>query len=297
MTLTIVYITSRPEPKIEWFWDSLHRQPGKVEEVIIVDLRRNERQGPLWDHIRRHAMHVLPKPTVWQGQHRLTKSDWWAIANARNTGVCLCKTDWIAFVDDRSVMLQTWLPAVREAMKGEYAVAGSYEKRYNMTVKDGVIIERGTLDGSDPRMPRGGCNYARPIAGGEFFGCTSALPLEWVLKVNGFDETCDSLGMEDVLFGCMLQNNMLQTRYDCRMKIVEDRTPSEIGPVITRTDKGVSPNDKSHGLKARLENLKRASHAWDIRDIRNRVLAGEPFPIPTGPTADWWDNQPISELA
>ena len=117
MSLTVCCVTARKWPRLEWLMDSLRRQkaPGEDVKILVVDAHCEEpAAGDL-------AL-APPKPTVWQGPHRLTRRDHWAAANARNTGICLCRTDWIAFVDDRSVLVSTWLEAVRDAMAGGYAV-------------------------------------------------------------------------------------------------------------------------------------------------------------------------------
>ena len=112
-SLTIVYTTARHEPRIEWFLDSLYRQPdGPSCKVIVVDPFRKPAENA-------SVRVVNPKPTVWQGPYRLTKQDWWAASNARNTGICLCDTDWVGFVDDRSVLIETWLEAVKAAKVGD----------------------------------------------------------------------------------------------------------------------------------------------------------------------------------
>lgn len=292
-SLTICYITARKEPCIGWFLDSLGLQEkkGDATQVIIVDLYNRASQITAdWIKV------VPPKPTVWQGPHRLTKESWWAIANGRNTGACLCQTDWLSFVDDRCVLAPTWLQAVRDAMEGNYAVAGSYEKRNGMKVENGVITEPGEIIGVDFRNPERKNLPPRKTYGSEWYGCTSALPLEWVLEQNGHDERFDSLGLEDVVFGSRLAQNGRVTVYDCRMKIIEDRTPSACQDMPKRTDKGVSPNDRSHAMLDQFGGGKRAGHPFDIRDVRNRVLAGYPWPAPWGPEVDFWDNQPLGEM-
>lgn len=300
MTLTICYYTSRTHPEIQWFFDSLKRQqkPDDDVRIVIVDAfaDNDERRVQFRSLAHQEIIHVLPKPNVWQGTHRLTKEDWWAISNARNTGICYAPDGWISWVDDRSVLVETWFKAVREAMLGGYAVAGSYEKRHGMVVKDGQIVEHGSVTGKDPRFG----NVRRPVVapGTYWYGGTSSLPVEWALAVNGVDETCDSLGLEDNIFGLMLYNNGYPIMYDKRMKVIEDRTPghAQESSMFKRTDKGVSPNDKSHALLHKLEGLKRAIHPLDLREIRRKNLAGEPFPIPTEPSMDWYDQQPLSEF-
>lgn len=296
MNLTISYITSRKQPKFEWFYHSLITQikDGDEIRVVIVSLY------PLliFDSNQIIVSSVAPKPTVWQGEHRLTQSDHWAASNSRNTGICLCKTDWIAFCDDRCVLTSTWLQSVRDAMAGNYCVLGSYEKRINMKVENGVIIEPGEVTGKDCREPVAEGRIVK-APGQWLFGCTFALPLEWALKVNGQEELCDGLSMEDVIFGNHLENAGYTLKYDPRMKIIEDRTPSELGEAMKRTSKEKHPNDttdKGHEALRRFGKLKRASHHWNLREIRERVLRGEPFPHHNGqPERDWFDQTLIKD--
>src|SRR5206468_2483832 len=128
------------------------------------------------------------------------------------------------------------------------------------------------------------------------YGCSLALPLEWALAVNGFDETCDGLSFEDVIFGLHLSNRGYPILFDERMSVIQDRTPGQCGPVMVRRDKGVSPKDKSHSQIDKLGRLDRALHPIDLREIRKNVLAGGEWPLPWGPTHDWFDNQPLSEM-
>lgn len=274
-------------------------------EVLFIDIGlENSLALGVWSaliEMRRSE----PKPTVWQGKHRLTKDDWWAAANARNTAIALCKTDWIAFVDDRSVLAPTWLEAVVAAMDGNYAVCGPYEKRVGMTVENGYIKNGGIITGQDNRLayvtqhwtdPRHKLTNPYDCPGNWWYGCSTALPLEWALQVGGYDETCDGLSGEDYVFGLMLQNNRFPIKYDTRMAIVEDRTADKLGPTMIRRDKGTSPDDKSHELLNMLRDQREAQHGFDLRKLRAAVLAGNPWPKPWGPTKDFYDGQPLSEM-
>ena len=300
-SLTVGYVTSRREPEVTWFYDSLKRQLGKGDEVriVLVDFYAGERRLPQPDFCE--CVTTEPKPTVWQGVHRLTKDNWWAASNARNTAICLCKSDWFACLDDRCVLMDGWLQAVKDAMIGHYAVCGTYQKRREMTVENGVIRHSGIVIGEDSRadyVKKHGIATPFKCPGSWWFGCTTAVPLEWALQVNGYDEFCDGLGFEDVFFGMMLENRGYKVRFDPRMSMIEDRTPDKVGEPMVKRDKGPigTENDKSHHQLYRLREMKRATHAWDLRQIRADVLAGKPWPVPTEPAKDWFDGQPLSEM-
>lgn len=299
-SLTIIFITARREPMFQEFVDSIAQQTVTCEDlrVICVDLYAEERDKS-W--LPGGVTIVPPKPSVWYGPHRLTKQQWWGVASFRNAGLCLAQTEWVSVADDRSVLGPQWLESVADAMNGEYAVAGSYEKTHNMVVEFGRIKSyeeprggNGNFTGKDPREQR---ILSPRIAPGQWFlGCTSALPLEWALNVNGWDETCDSLGLEDCIFGQMLERNGYPIMYDERMKLWEDRTSGKCSVETVRTDKGKSPHDRSHMLLDITKGKKRATHDVDLRDIRARLARGEPWPIPTTPTHDYYDGQPLSEM-
>lgn len=316
MKLTLAYITSRNEPRFDWFFDSLRNELRSTEaknsvDVIVVDgneartdalVNRGHFSYP--DTVTDFRVgHVRPKPTIWQGKYRVTKDDWWAAANARNTALMLCRTEWIMFFDDRCVVLPGWWRWVRDAMKNNYALCGAYEKRTNMTVENGVIRNAGIITGQDSREDYvRKYNMMQPMGcpGDWMWGCCFALPLEWALAVGGQPEITHGLGMDDTLFGLLIQNNGYTVKYNANVKIIEDRTPEFCVPTMKRTDKGVSPQDKSHAvldmfLPAK-GNAKHAKNGYDIRAVRQSVLAGNPFPSPNEPLADFWDGQPIKEF-
>lgn len=305
-SLTICYVTARHEPKTEWFFDSLERESGgdyANTKVIVVN---SYSVAPKWYGTHQHSvswdksgtpfMSVIPKPTIWQGAHRITKSEWWAKCNAMNTGIALCDTEYIAFVDDRCVLSHGWLHAIQDSMIGGYAVCGSYEKRANMKVENGEIVDQGELLGQDIRTQRG-----FPHITADWYGGSGALPLEWCLRVNGFPEdVCDGLGFEDIAFGILLRNNHLELRYDSRMRIIEDRTPTQIDGALKRASKP-SPNDDIHQAKDyRILSIMHASttsgNNFNLTELRNRVLKGEPWPRPTASHTDWFDGQLITEM-
>lgn len=298
--LSIVYVTNRYDPRIEWFLDSLWNQDGGAEcEVIVVSAEHS-----------RHILHpikvayVRPKPCIWSGPHRITHADWWSASNYRNTGICLATRPRIAFLDDRCVLLPGWLDCIKQAMRDNYVVCGTYAKVTQMVVEQGVPKTWIANPGKDSRLeytqkywiPHQGHRGPFKCPGEWTFGCSLALPLEWVLEIGGFDEMCDGSGGEDTMFGLMLQNRGRPIFFDPRMKMIEDRTAEESGPVFIKKDKGISPNDKSHALLDKLKGLNHVMLPSDLRSIRSDVQSGKPWPIPKGPTVDWYDGEPIKEM-
>lgn len=306
-SLTIAQCTCRTEPHLDWLIDSLLPQINAGETVEVLQIKHGA--SP---EIARFAapsgatVNVRiepPKPTVWSGPFRLCKDEWWSKSNDLNSAICLARGEWFATCDDRSVLMPGWLDAVRRAMEGEYAVCGSYSKRHNVIVQNGIIIDRGSHDGTDPRSSGGDHRRTMGIVkapGQWWFGCTNALPLEWALQVNGYSELYDSLRAEDCNFGMMLQNNNYPIRYEIGMEVLQDRTPGQCGPVLKSTCKEKHPNDvhdKGHAALKRYSRARASQHHWNIREIRAQVQAGMPFPHHNGqPATDWFDGQPIAEF-
>ena len=75
-TLTIVYSTGRHEPHLEWFLHSLQNQCagtiGDGIKVVVVDLHADTRA--FTRGLGMPFLHVPPKPTIWQGAHRVTRT-------------------------------------------------------------------------------------------------------------------------------------------------------------------------------------------------------------------------------
>lgn len=305
--LAIAYITSREKCEIGWFFDSLRNQ-GTAAQIIVVDLfaAQDERRVAFRSMAVREIDHVCPKPNIFQGAYRVTKDQWWAKSNAINTALCLCRHEWICFLDDRLVLAPGWLDAVNRAIEGDYAMCGAYEKRHNMNVENGYIIDMGILDGSDPRSP-GGKDHRESVSGGLrkapgswWFGACNVIRLEWLLEINGYPEKCDSVSHEDSITGLILENNRFDMRYDPSCKVIEDRTPSELGTPMARTCKERFPHDttdKTHTILNWARTAKRSDNDFDIRQLRDKIQRGEPWPIPTDPNPlDWFDNEPIKDF-
>lgn len=317
--LTVAYMTSRWDPKIHWFMQSLSHEMLRAAidytmlSVVVVDFwhaERDLRRGPhaemgerpnvLWQ-VNEHWKHVAPKPNVWQGEHRRTKVDWFAAANARNTALCLAPDGWIAYVDDLSVLMPGWLERVREAMKSNTITFGAYKKVKNLVVEDGVATSYEEFPGGiDSRWGKGSDYGPVQAAGSWLFGCSLAGPVEAFLSVNGWNESCDGLGSEDYITGINLEKKGWRFAYDRRMLTLESEELHHVGPIMKRSDYGVSPNDKSHAiLNATLHGNGWAPNYFGeggIRALRERVLAGEPFPVCRIPEHEWFSRTRLEDL-
>lgn len=299
-SLTICMITGREKSRAHWMLDSLAEQveAGDGFKFVLVNATAREREATNLGQIR--FVSTPPKPTIWQGSHRKTKEDWWAASNARNTGLCLADTEWIAWVDDRCVLGPQWLQSIRDAMEGGYAVFGAYEKRHGMKVENGVIVEPGTVTGTDHRIAHVQGDGPAPCPGNWCYGCSVALPVEWALSIGGFEQAMDGMSFEDVIFGLMIQNNGWPRCFDPRFKIIEDRTPEACGNTYRREDKGRdthSPSTPDKGHRS-LEIFGCALHTTNRHQLwqsRQAVLSGKPFPVLMDSTTDWYDGEPIDE--
>lgn len=302
MHLTVAYITSRKEPHLDWFFDSLlpqSKQDWDNISVVVVDLYAGTRTSKRWilgDNINYHP----PKPCVWQGPHRLTKEDWFAASNARNTALCLARDGFIAFVDDLSVLMPNWLKCVKQAMAGNYVVCGAYRKVKDLVVENGEVKSfTGVPEGIDRRTIKATRDVG-PCVGECLFGCSVAGPVNAFLSVNGWPEDlCDGMGYEDMAMGVVLRNGGQKLYYDRRMMTYESIEGHFTETPPRRADPGKEPNDKSHVVKEQCSKARwfaNPSIEGGIAALRRNVLNGGQFPIRTKPDVEWFSGVPLSEL-
>jgi len=208
MSLTIAYFTARNEPMLPWFARSLRREMRNANyndiSIIVVDFHA-EREGrrlkikqDLVDIVPHGTkiMHVEPMPCAIQGRFKKTKNEYFAAATARNTAFALCRDDFIACVDDLSILAPGWLTQVLHAQRHGYVMLGAYKKVFKLDLdeNDNPVFEPNP-SGVDSRWTRGSSAGIVDAEGSWFYGCSFALPIELALKVNGFETRCDGVEM------------------------------------------------------------------------------------------------------
>lgn len=312
MTLTIAYLSSRKDPKFRWFVDSLMNEqratpPQCVVKVVFVDFWKDKRamDVPSW------VTHVLPKPCVWQGPHRLTREDWFSAGNARNTALCYAPDGAIAYVDDLSVLRPGWLAAVLEGANWSGITCGAYRKVSKIQVESGLVVghepvtrarEDGStfdagLDSRNEMIKRDRLQTPYRCDGGWLFGCSLVTPVDNFLHINGWcEDLSGGIGFEDVLTGVVMKNAGLEFRYDPRMMTYESEEDHFTETLFKKTDKGISPHDKSHAALDVARQLKSFDNYFNLRELRADILRGGQFPIPKLPLVDWYDGQPLGEM-
>lgn len=316
-SLTLCYVTFRNNPKFEWWADSLIRQlvqkqdyVEQIKRIVVVAFKPSAIDADALWRLKARGLDVLvtkPMPSVWQGEHRLTKADYFAASNARNTGICLAPTSHICFADDLSVLMPGWLDQVMQALNSSdlqnKVICGAYRKVNKMNVKFGVVESfEDHPPGSDQRLRYVTGDGPHPCKGEWSYGASIMLPMRALLEVNGYDSDCDSLGFEDAVLGRMLEKRGWQFVFDPRMMTWESEElhHDSSNPRFIRWDPGKSPNDKSHAILALLDaGRNRAPNYFGeagIAGLRERILAGEPFPVIQVPQHEWFTKLPLSEL-
>lgn len=302
--LTIAYMTNRREPMIKWFFDSLHREcAGDYSgiKVVVVDFFADfpGRRDTVSKLAKCPITHIPPKPNVWQGAYRLPSVDYFAASNARNTALCVAPDGYIVYVDDISMLVRGWLNEVRNVAAQGWVGCGSYEKVLGIQIENGELVGHREYDnGKDTRMRSTFTQDPSPCGGAWMFGCSAAIPVEALLKINGWDEDADSMGGEDYICGLMLEKNGGKIMYCPRMKTLESEELHHVESPFKRIIKPGNP-DASHRLLQSVLNGGRitAPNYCNLREVRQKVLfENQPFPITLIPEHDWRDGQPLKEM-
>lgn len=306
--LTLAYVTSRKDPKFEWWFDAITRQAkGNWEDIRIVvvssALWGKDYKEPFSANLNQQpVMSVITPPieSVWQGPSRLTNEDFFAASNARNTALCLAPDGWIAYCDDLSVPCAGWLDFIRGAMtQSKRIYLGAYRKVKNLVVKDGVAESYTVFPGgNDNRWNHGMDNEPVPCNGDMLYGCSLLAPVEQLLAVNGWPSAiCDGMGFEDVLMGIALENAGFRFSYVRQMLTLESEELHHVEPAYRRDDQGVSPDDKSHrALNIVKSGCKWFDNCYNVAQAREAALLGYGLPKVGNPQHEWYTGKHLSEL-
>jgi glycosyltransferase involved in cell wall biosynthesis len=238
--ITFVYITCRNEPKLEWFVDALCNQKDSTPiQLVIVDyaLQFDDTRKELFSKIVRDRVdfiHVPSKPSPVQGKYRLTSKNYFSAGSARNTGICYAKYDYLVFVDDTSIIEEGSFSEIVKCARKNIVVGFGYKKVHDLSVVDGkVITKREEQSGIDSRWNQG--TEFREMHGSQLYGY-SASPLSVVLRVNGYDEICNTLGYEDLHYGILVSKLKIPVYYNKKVVFYESEELADQGNVFTRRD-------------------------------------------------------------
>lgn len=304
-------------------------------EVVFVDFINDTRQNiyfdfikpatyAFWNHKNYTIRNVSPLPSSIQGVHKKTSIDWFSAGNARNTGFIHSRFDYVVFCDDLTVLMPGWLDAVIQAANENYCVLGTYEKRNKLVVENGELISSEDVpNGKDSRLQF--APYERTgMRGGSFYGCSFGIPIEYALKLNGFDLICDCIGTEDTQFGIRLQQAGCPMYLDKRMFTIEsdelhfvegnsfrrESFPCTKEQYFERLQEfGINERPEREDFKydapwfindlakykPQIESYKKP---YSLRALRDKVLAGGTITVEDMnlPSQFWWTGQPITEL-
>lgn len=194
MEITVILVTKRLEPHIDWALESLKTQTFKDFEYIIVDGFWKRRKDAVKELIEKSGIsfpctHIEDKPSIWKGRRP-------AICNARNTGLTFANGKYIVFCDDNCKMPPNWLEMHLEWLKKGYIVAGTW------TVYKSIDNNGKGTDMYEPEYRSTVVNEPKVVTGGWLYGTNFSFPLDVALNINGFDEHLDGeLGQDDIDFG------------------------------------------------------------------------------------------------
>lgn len=321
--VSIVYATHRQAPRFDWFADSLAAQLGGDDpDVIVVDgFHSAERSAELEEVVagRFRFRHVPPKPNPWNGPYRLSETEYFAAASARNTGIVYATAPYVAFADDCAVLMPGWWEEVRKAARHGYVVAGAYRKAEQMVVHAGLLAassepEQGR-DIGDVRWDHGDDHAVNQIAGGQLYGCSFGAPRTLLVRVNGMDELCDPIGQSDCQLGIRLEWAGARIFYSRRMLTVESMDQYR-QPVLPRLVRSLEPEiymrrlaelgvdhlsvpehwnngamifDLLHGTR----HIESRGNGFDLASLKPRMLEAT---VAHFPSTYWFDGVPLADL-
>lgn len=329
MKVSIIIPTCRKNCDIGWFMDNLYyvqtNQNCEHQLILVDDYADDPERRDEFEKLnggRFHFTHVVPKPNVWRGAHRLGEFHVYALCNARNTGLSYAVHDHVISLDDTSIPFDNWLDLHLEAASKNMILAGVRHKGI-YEVQQGKIIDIVEKNedfhrGKEKKLLGGGSAH-------EGFTNNMSFPMSLALETNGFDEKFDGqYGVEDADFSVRINRAAakagIEMWYNPECALLEQMLKGGL-----KNEKGrgplyqiFPPKPKMNALSIRIEALDHRRHANEyilfeqtlpdpdrthtlgnrfiLEELRANILAGGEFPIPTLPKYDWRHNKLIKDI-
>ena len=230
MSITIVLASGRLDPRFDLFADSIAPQLKPTDQVVFVDQFVEYNENRIYEYKelvdgRFDMLHTPPKPSIWKGIHRKTKRAFFDTSGTRNTAIIVAQHDYIVFVDDLSAVHPGWRDYHQKAADKGWVFCGAYQSARNLKVLPDGSIYYSSLGGEDGRMKHQPTDAPIRNHGSWLFGSNTGIPMECLLKVNGYDEFCARRGVEDCQLGVRLENAGFAERlyYDKNCMVTEDQ--------------------------------------------------------------------------
>ena len=316
--LTIALTTLRTNPRFDLFADSLAPQLNDSTEVLVID-------GQLWymkDRVQQLAeavrnrfsyRHLPPKPTLWQGPHRVTSMDYWDACSARNTAFAFASGTQIAFVDDCMVIGDGFVEWHQRAARDGVALAGRYQ-----SVRSETLDHQG-LDSDSRYLISGEPPSAVPCSGAWLFGMNMSVPLYYALKTNGYDEKFSGQGgSEDCDFGVRIERSGCKVLYSAGTVVYQVMSTHEAvcnyvggdsiktgrNPAARPKELRLNYDGKFHFANEKLievlngqpERYWSVGNCFTLSALRSLARRGFPLPVPHEPKIDWRDGQLLTDM-
>jgi hypothetical protein len=126
-------------------------------------------------------------------------------------------------------------------------VAFAYKKVWDLEVQNGTITnKRETQAGTDSRWNQG--PEFRRIGGTQLYGYNGT-PLEFILRINGFDEKHNGVGYEDLDYGHRLEKCSIPIFYSRHVVFYESENLADQGNSFLRRDPLLTPEEYQNLMK------------------------------------------------